>query len=134
MVDILLISNKRSFLQGFGESLRLCSGKLMVITANTAKKAHQILKTAKMDAVVVDITMTDPEGNEPIQQQLLRHPGSPVILMSSPTRMSVEGLAVKHPERTLGSSDPDHIAEYILSLTKTDKKDSNNLETTRELS
>jgi two-component system cell cycle sensor histidine kinase/response regulator CckA len=126
MKYFLLISNELSFLRGFAEHFRSCSGKSMVINANTTKKAFEMLKTAKMDAVVVDMTMPELEGNEMIQHLRLRYPELPVILMTPDSRMSADWClnSLTSAEYIRKPAHPGENAESVLSLMKTSRKDS----------
>ncbi len=133
MKYVLLISNEPFFLQGYAECLGACSVKLMVINANTMKKALEILKTAKMDAVAVDITISDLEKSKLIQHLRLRYPELPVMLMSVPTRLNVDwrllnDMIFAESEYTTKPAHPRDIAESILSFTKKSSKDSRIME------
>ena len=89
-VDVLLIDDEAPFLNDLAEGLRLNSGRLQVITATTAEKALEMLRTCKFDVVVTDLNMPGMNGYQVQQEVDQRHPGTPVIIMSAYARNSVE--------------------------------------------
>jgi DNA-binding NtrC family response regulator len=89
-VDVLLIDDEAPFLNDLAEGLRLNSRRLQVITATTAEKALEMLRTCKFDVVVTDLNMPGMNGYQVLREVEQRHPGTPVIIMSAYSRNSVE--------------------------------------------
>ncbi|HSB33396.1 MAG TPA: response regulator [Nitrospirota bacterium] len=95
-VDVLLIDDEAPFLNDLAEGLRLNSQRLQVITATTAERALEMLRTCKFDVVLTDLNMPGMNGYQVLREVEHRHPGTPVIIMSAYARNSVadrlEGL------------------------------------------
>ncbi|HEX9113783.1 MAG TPA: response regulator [Nitrospirota bacterium] len=95
-VDVLLIDDEAPFLNDLAEGLRLNSQRLQVITATTAEKALEMLRTCKFDVVLTDLNMPGMNGYQVLREVEQRHPGTPVIIMSAYARNAVadrlEGL------------------------------------------
>ena len=89
-VDVLLIDDEAPFLSDLAEGLSLNSQRLQVITASTAEKALEMLRTCKFDVVLTDLNMPGMNGYQVLQEVEQRHPGIPVIVMSAYSRNSVE--------------------------------------------
>jgi DNA-binding NtrC family response regulator len=117
MVDVLLIDDEKPFLKDLAEGLRLYSKNLQVITADSAKKALEMVTTAVIDIVVTDLNMPGMNGFELLTQLQRTRPDVPFIIMSAHTRESVEdrleGIKIfNYLEKPL---DLHEIAEVILS-------------------
>jgi DNA-binding NtrC family response regulator len=89
-VDVLLIDDEAPFLSDLAEGLRLHSQRLQVLTASTAEKALEMLRTCKFDVVLTDLNMPGMNGYQVLREVEKRHPGTPVIIMSAYSRNSVE--------------------------------------------
>jgi len=89
-VDVLLIDDEAPFLNDLAEGLRLNSRRLQVVTASTAEKALEMLRTCKFDVVLTDLNMPGMNGYQVLREVEQRHPGTPVIIMSAYSRNSVE--------------------------------------------
>jgi two-component system, OmpR family, response regulator len=89
-VDALLIDDEAPFLNDLAEGLRLSSQRLQIMTAPTAEKALEMLRTRKFDVVVTDLNMPGMNGYQVLREVDQRHPGTPVIIMSAYSRNSVE--------------------------------------------
>ncbi len=89
-VDALLIDDEAPFLNDLAEGLRLSSQRLQIMTAATAEKALEMLRTFKFDVVVTDLNMPGMNGYQVLREVNQRHPGTPVIIMSAYSRNSVE--------------------------------------------
>ncbi len=119
MVDVLLIDDEATYLKSLAEGLRLCSKHLHVITANSSKKAIEILNTAAVDVVVTDLNMPGMSGYEFLNWLEWKHPRMPVIIMSA-CAQSIAGVHLKnlrfiqYIEKPL---DLDEVARAILSVT-----------------
>ena len=90
MVDVLLIDDESPFLETLAEGLRLSSRKIEVLTADSAEKALEILRTAIIDVVVTDLNMPGLNGYELLARMEQTHPHVPVIIMSAYARASAE--------------------------------------------
>jgi DNA-binding NtrC family response regulator len=89
-IDVLLIDDETPFLNDLAEGLRLNSRRLQIVTANTAEKALEMLRTCKFDVVVTDLNMPGMDGYRVLAEVEKCHPGTPVIIMSAYSKSSVE--------------------------------------------
>lgn len=117
MVDVLLIDDEKPFLKDLAEGLSLYSKKIQVITADNAKKALEMIRTAVIDVVVTDLNMPGMNGFELLTQLQRTRPDVPFIIMSANARASVEdrlaGISIfNYLEKPI---DLREIAEVILS-------------------
>lgn len=117
MVDVLLIDDEKPFLKDLAEGLSLYSNKIQVLTADSAKKALEMINTAVIDVVVTDLNMPGMSGFEFLTLLQRMRPDVPFIIMSANARASVEdrleGIRIiNYLEKPL---DLHEIAEAILS-------------------
>ena len=92
-VDVLLVDDETDFLKSLVEGFAYRADQFNVITADSAHKALDFLRTVKVDVVVVDLNMPGMDGFELLRRlQRLRqsHHGTRVIIMSAYDQATVK--------------------------------------------
>ena len=83
MKDILIVDDEKPFLLSLAEGLGFYSRYFNVITAESAEKAMEILRTVVVDLVVTDLKMPGTSGFELVGYIKERFLNIPVIVMTA---------------------------------------------------
>ena len=87
-MDILLIDDEKRLYDRLNEDLYLNARKPQLVRAKSAKQALQMLATAVMDAVLVDMDRKRINGSRLLARLQEEHPRVPVIVLSDRDRMA----------------------------------------------
>jgi CheY-like chemotaxis protein len=80
---ILLVDDDSAFLRSFSELLGIYLNNVTILTADSAKKAAEMLKAAVIDLVVTDLRMPGMDGLELVRHMRKHHKRTNVIVMSA---------------------------------------------------